>query len=57
MENSKKYFVAVSGELYGDIIAAVAKAEDRGSTSENRKQIWRYGLDSEIRTSKIEFPI
>lgn len=30
MENSKKYFVAVSGELYSDIIAVVVKAEDRG---------------------------
>jgi len=29
-EDSRKYFVVVSGELHSDIIAVVVKAEDRG---------------------------
>ena len=29
MEDNKKYFIAVCGELYSDIIAVIVKAENR----------------------------
>lgn len=40
-EDSRKYFVVVSGELHGDIIAAIVKAEDRGEAQ--RKIRNKYG--------------